>query len=110
MQKFNPKDGIGQLDVSVGNLLLKAAERLTELAQSDDDRGNAAAAKYQGLTFLIRGYSEQKKDVSEYEKQLSSAFDEVEKYTRSRQKQQVLYYGKSLMKKCMLRVRMFPIR
>ncbi|MDR0610947.1 MAG: TlpA family protein disulfide reductase [Planctomycetaceae bacterium] len=81
MGKFNPHDETGLL--SVGNMLLKASERLTELAQSDSDRGNAAAAKFQGLTFLIQGYSQQNKDVSEYEKQLSAALTEVEKYSHA---------------------------
>ncbi|MDR1053152.1 MAG: TlpA family protein disulfide reductase [Planctomycetaceae bacterium] len=84
MQKMQKNyESMTEANVDAGNMLLKASERLTELAKSDDDRGNAAAAKYQGLTFLIRGCSEQKKDVSEYEKQLPGVLEDLEKYSRS---------------------------
>jgi thiol-disulfide isomerase/thioredoxin len=92
MGKFNPKDETGLL--SVGNLLLKASERLTELAQSDSDRGNAAVAKFQGLTFLIQGYSKQNKNVSEYEKLLSDAFAEIEKYSHTSKEARYLLWKK----------------
>jgi thiol-disulfide isomerase/thioredoxin len=80
VQKYNSQNATEML--TVGNLIFKASERLTELAQSDSDRGDAIAAKYQGLTILIRAYSKQNKDASEYEKLLSAALVEAEKYSQ----------------------------
>jgi thiol-disulfide isomerase/thioredoxin len=83
VQNLVKPDGTKPDYATVGNLILEASKRIGEFAQSDEEKAEAAMAKYQGYQLLVRHYSEKGEEVSEYEKQIAAALSEMKKYPKS---------------------------